>query len=100
MLFVALFPLHLQAYPWPCILVLKRIWGCVMQCSNTGEMDAIHIPKEVIELAQEIYPAMTFVQANGGEGTITMKVKGGRASTVECALRWFRGVIGKEKQER
>lgn len=66
-------------------------------CLNTGELKAI--PKEIIELAQEIYPAVSFLQANGGEGTITMKVKGGRANTVECALRWFRGVIRKADNE-
>lgn len=63
-----------------------------MQCSNTGSMEAIHIPKETIELAQELQSVLGTIRANGqGDGTITVKVTGGRIGFLDFTIRRFFG---------
>lgn len=67
-----------------------------MQCSDTGSMDAIHIPRETIELAQELQSVLSTIRVVGqGDGTITVKVTGGRIGFLDCTIRRF---FGKNKK--
>lgn len=65
-----------------------------MQCSHTGEMEAIHIPDETIELAQRIQRlAIVIADENedgNGEIVIKMRVNGGKISRLlDFAGKWF-----------
>jgi hypothetical protein len=64
-----------------------------MLCSDTGSMEAIHIPRETIELAQQLQPVLDMIRKEGrGEGEITIKVTGGKIRKFfEFAGRWFFG---------
>jgi len=61
----------------------------VPMCFNTGELKAI--PKETIELAQQLQPVLDMIRKDGcGEGQITIKISGGKIRKFfEFAGRWF-----------
>lgn len=67
-----------------------------MWCHDTGSMEAIRIPKETIELAQEMESALQTIRTNGqGDGTITVKVTGGKIGFLDFTIRRF---FGKNKK--
>lgn len=69
-----------------------------MICSDTGSTEAIHISREAIELAQELQSVLGVIRTNGqGDGTITVKVSGGRIGFLDLSIRRF---FGKKKNER
>ena len=47
-----------------------------MLCQDTGGLEAVHIPKDVIELAKEIQPWCDALrQSHAGNGEIVVKVE-------------------------
>jgi len=65
-----------------------------MQCHDTGCMEAIRIPKPVIELAQELNTIIEAIEIYGqGEGQITMKIQPGRKIPfIDWTFRKFRNI--------
>lgn len=62
-----------------------------MLCSDTaGQLPAIHIPKEVIDLAQELQPMIETIRLYGAEGSITLKIQHGFVPVIEYMFRRFR----------
>lgn len=62
-----------------------------MLCSDTaGCLPAIHIDREVIELAQELQPALAAIRQYGTEGSITLRVQHGHIPAIEWAVRKLR----------
>lgn len=63
-----------------------------MLCSDTsGKLPAIHLSREIIELAEELQPALAAIRAYGTEGSITLKVMHGHIPAIEWAVRKLRG---------
>lgn len=62
-----------------------------MQCSDTGSMDAIHIPRETIELAQELQSVLDAITVQGhGDGEIKLTVTKGKIPFIDWTFRKFR----------
>jgi hypothetical protein len=62
-----------------------------MQCSDTGSMEAIHIPREIVELAQEIQSGIDALNAQGhGDGEIKLTVTKGKIPFIDWTFRKFR----------
>lgn len=67
-----------------------------MLCQDTGSTEAIHVTREAIELAQELQSVLGTIRTQGqGDGTITVKVTGGRIGFLDLTMRRF---FGKKKQ--
>jgi hypothetical protein len=68
-----------------------------MQCSDTGSMDAIHIPRETIELAQELQTVMDAIRTYGdGTGQISMQVQHGKIPFIDWTFRKIRNIRNKK----
>lgn len=62
-----------------------------MQCSHTGETKVVHIPDDIIELAQEIQSGIDALNAQGhGDGEIKLTVTKGRIPFIDWTFRKFR----------
>ena len=62
-----------------------------MQCQDTGSMEVIHIPRETVELAQEIQAAVDAMSSQGhGDGEIKLTVTKGRIPFIDWTFRKFR----------
>lgn len=62
-----------------------------MQCSDTGSMNAIHIPRETVELAQELQTVIDALNAQGhGDGKIELTVTKGKIPFIDWTFRKFR----------
>jgi hypothetical protein len=63
-----------------------------MQCRHTGgRMEAVHIPDETIELAQDLQAALdTIKQYGDGTGQISMQVQHGRVPFIDWTFRKMR----------
>lgn len=67
-----------------------------MICSDTGSTEAIHVSREAVELAQELQSVLGVIRTSGqGDGTITVKVSGGRIGFLDFTIRRF---FGKSKR--
>ncbi len=64
-----------------------------MLCTDTqGEMPAIHLPREVVELAADLEPIITAIRHHGtGNGHITLFMSNGHIPIIEWASKLFRG---------
>lgn len=65
-----------------------------MQCSDTGSMETIHIPKETINIAQKIQQIEELIgkENTGGNGEIIIKLKvtsGKLSRFLQLAGKWF-----------
>ena len=65
-----------------------------MQCHDTGCLEAIRIPKQVIELAQEINTVLDAIDMYGhGQGQIIIPVQPGRKIPfIDWTARKFRNL--------
>lgn len=61
-----------------------------MQCQDTGGLEVVHIPRETIELAQDLQNALNAIQAQNGEGQIVLKVQQGQIPFIDWTFRTFR----------
>ena len=93
----------------PCIFPPKSLYlkhrtysasggNYVMLCQDTGCTEAIHIPKDVIELAQELNIVLEAIDKYGqGQGEISLKVQPGRKIPfIDWTARKFRAVTSKK----
>lgn len=64
-----------------------------MQCSDTGSMEVIHVPRRAIDLAQKIQRIEDLVSEEAGgnaEIIIKLRVTGGKISRfLQLAGKWF-----------
>jgi hypothetical protein len=59
-----------------------------MQCSDTGSMEAIHVDKEMIELAQALTPYVRTLQVlSEGNGDIILPFRGGVLETIKLDIQ-------------
>lgn len=69
-----------------------------MLCQDTNSLlPAVHIPRETIELAQDLQRALDAIQAQEGEGQITLKVAQGKIPFIDWTFRTFRNKLKKHK---
>lgn len=62
-----------------------------MLCSDTGGMEAVHIPRETVELAQELQSVLDAISAKGhGDGEIKLTVTKGKIPFIDWTFRQFR----------
>lgn len=62
-----------------------------MQCSDTGSFEAIHLPRETVELAQELQSVIDAITAQGhGDGEIKLTVTKGKIPFIDWTFRKFR----------
>jgi len=64
-----------------------------MLCTDTqGEMPAIRLDREMVELAADLAPLISAIRVHGhGDGHITLLVSKGRIPIIEWASKLFRG---------
>lgn len=68
-----------------------------MLCQDTGCTEAIHIPKETIELAQELQEAINTIKTYGnGTGQISMQVQHGKIPFIDWSFRRIRSIRNKQ----
>lgn len=69
-----------------------------MLCQDTGSTEAIHIPKETIELARDLQDAITTINTYGsGTGHISLQVQHGKIPFIDWTFRKMR-TIRKNKE--
>lgn len=62
-----------------------------MQCSDTGSQEAIHLPRETVELAREIQSVIDAIRVQGhGDGEIKLTVSKGKVPFIDWTFRQFR----------
>lgn len=62
-----------------------------MQCQDTGSMEVIHVPRETVELAQELQSVLDAITAQGhGDGEIRLTVTKGKIPFIDWTFRKFR----------
>ena len=74
------------------------VQGCTVLCQDTrGDLEAVHIPKETIELAQELQAALdTITNYGAGTGQISMQVQHGKIPFIDWTFRKIRSVRKKK----
>lgn len=69
----------------------KVLLGAHMRCQDTGSTEVIHIPREIVELAQEIQSGIDALSAQGhGDGEIKLTVSKGKIPFIDWTFRKFR----------
>ena len=72
-------------------LIHKPKWVTPMLVQDTNALlPAVHLPRETIELAQDLQRALDAIQAQQGEGQITLKVCQGKIPFIDWTFRTFR----------
>ena len=68
-----------------------------MICQDTsGEMGAIHLPKETIELARELQDVLNAINTYGnGTGQISLQVQHGKIPFIDWTFRKIRQIRSK-----
>ena len=64
-----------------------------MLCQDTGSLEAIHIPRETIELARDLQPIIDAIRAHDrGEGEISIKIQRNKIPFIDWTVRTFRKI--------
>ena len=62
-----------------------------MQCQDTsGQLPAIHVDRQVLELAQELMPIIDAIGKQSPKGSILLSIEHGFVSAIDFTARRFR----------